>query len=126
MKLADMRGKTIVVDFWTTWCSYCRVTEAVLSDVRKKFTGHDDVIFLSVNKDEEESQVPLFLKEMKFEGTPVYADGIDGLFKVDSIPTIIILDHAGKVAYRTQGFVPDNLVDALSTAITKTSASPTQ
>jgi thiol-disulfide isomerase/thioredoxin len=126
VKLADMRGKTVVLDFWTTWCSYCRVTEAVLSDVRKKFTGHDDVIFLSVNKDEEESQVPLFLKEMKFEGTPVYADGLDGLFKVDSIPTIIILDHAGKVAYRTQGFVPDNLVDALSTAITKTSASPTQ
>src|ERR1700730_4785283 len=126
MKLADMRGKTIVLDFWTTRCSYCRVTEAVLSDVRKKFTGHDDVIFLSVNKDEEESQVPLFLKEMKFEGTPVYADGIDGLFKVDSIPTIIILDHAGKVAYRTQGFVPDSLVDALSTAITKTSASPAQ
>src|SRR6202171_2844587 len=124
-KLADARGKTVVLDFWTTWCSYCRVTEAALSDIRKKFAGRDDIVFLAVNKDEDESQVALFLKEMKFEGAVVFADGLDSLFKVETIPTIIVLDHAGKVAYRTQGFVPDNFSDALSAAITKASG-PTQ
>jgi thiol-disulfide isomerase/thioredoxin len=125
-KLADARGKTVVLDFWTTWCSYCRITEAVLSDVRKKFSGRDDVIFLAANKDEDESQVALFLKEKKFEGTLVFADGLDTLLKVESIPTIIVLDHAGKVAYRTEGFVADNLADTLSAAITKASGSPAQ
>jgi thiol-disulfide isomerase/thioredoxin len=126
MKLADARGKTVILDFWTTWCSYCRITEAVLSDVRKKFSGRDDVIFLAANKDEDEGQVPLFLKEKKFEGTLVFADGLDTLLKVESIPTIIVLDRAGKVAYRTEGFVPDNLADTLSAAITKASGSPSQ
>ena len=124
MKMADTRGKTVVLDFWTTWCAYCRVTEKVLSDIRKKFAGRDDVVFLAVNKDEDESQVALFLKEMKFEGTMVFADGLDTLLKVEAIPTIIVLDHAGKVAYRSQGFVPDNFSDALSTAITKSSSTP--
>jgi len=126
IKLADARGKTVVLDFWTTWCSYCRITEAVLSDVRKKFSGRDDVIFLAANKDEDESQVALFLKEKKFEGTLVFADGLDSLLKVESIPTIIVLDHAGKVAYRTEGFAPDNLADTLSAAITKASGGPGQ
>jgi thiol-disulfide isomerase/thioredoxin len=125
LKMADTRGKTVVLDFWTTWCSYCRITEAALSEVRKKFAGHDDVVFLAVNKDEEESQVSLFLKEKQFEGTLVFADGLDSLLKVETIPTIIILDHAGKVAYRTQGFAPDNLVETLTAAITKAS-SPAQ
>jgi len=121
MKLADARGKTVVLDFWTTWCSYCRVTENVLSDLRKKFAGRDDVIFLAVNKDEDESQVAPFLKEVKFEGTLVFADGLDTLLKVETIPAIIVLDRAGKIAYRSQGFVPDNFSDTLSAAITKAS-----
>jgi thiol-disulfide isomerase/thioredoxin len=121
MKLADTRGKTVVLDFWTTWCSYCRVTETSLSNLRKKFAGRDDVVFLAVNNDEDESQVSGFLKEMKVEGTLVFADGLDTILKVETIPTIIVLDQAGKVAYRTQGFVPDNFSDALSAAITKAS-----
>src|SRR5258708_12437 len=125
IKMADAHGKTVVLDFWTTWCSYCRITEAAMSDVRKKFAGHDDVVFLALNKDEDESQVGVFLKEKQFEGTLVFADGLDSLLKVESIPTIIILDHAGKVAYRAQGFVPDNFVEMLSSAIAKAS-SPAQ
>src|SRR3984893_2375169 len=125
MKLADTRGKTVVLDFWTTWCAYCRVTETSLSNLRKKFAGRDDVVFLAVNNDEDESQVPGFLKEMKVEGTLVFADGLDTILKVETIPTIIVLDHAGKVAYRTQGFVPDNFVEVLSGAIAKAS-SPAQ
>jgi len=88
---------------------------------REHIGKRDDVVFLAANKDEDESQVALFLKEKKFEGTLVFADGLDTLLKVESIPTIIVLDRAGKVAYRTQGFVPDNFGDALSAAITKAS-----
>jgi thiol-disulfide isomerase/thioredoxin len=123
MKLGDVRGKTVILDFWTTWCSYCHVTESVLSDMRKKFAGRDDVVFLAINKDEDESQVAPYVKEMKFEGTLLFADGLDTALKVETIPTIIVLDHAGKIAYRTQGFAPDNFSDALSAAITKASAS---
>jgi thiol-disulfide isomerase/thioredoxin len=122
MKLADARGKTLILNFWTTWCSYCRVTESMLSDVRKKFAGRDDVIFLAINNDEEEDLVGRFLRVQKIEGTLVFADGLDSVFRVESIPTIIVLDRAGKIAYRAQGFAPDNFVEALSGAIAKASS----
>jgi thiol-disulfide isomerase/thioredoxin len=126
MKFADTRGKTVVLDFWTTWCSYCRITEPLLSDVRKKFAGRDDIVFLAVNNDEDQGRVGPFLQAQKVEGTLIFADGLDSVLKVESIPTIIVLDRAGKIAYRTQGFAPDNFADALVGAISKASGSQTQ
>ncbi len=126
IKLADARGKTVVLHFWTTWCSYCRVMEPLLAEVGKKFAGRDDVVFLAVNADEEQSGVAPFLQAQKIEGTLVFADGLDRALHVESIPTIIVLDHTGQIAYRTQGFVPDGFVETASAAITKSSASPAQ
>ncbi len=125
-KLADARGKTVVLHFWTTWCSYCRVMEPLLAEVGKKFAGRDDVVFLAVNADEEQGGVTPFLQAQKVAGTLVFADGLDHALHVESIPTIIVLDRAGKIAYRTQGFAPDGFVEMASAAITKSSASPAQ
>ena len=124
VKTADTHGKVVILNFWTTWCAYCRTTESLLASVRSTFTGRDDVVSLSVNADEEESLVAPFLKEQKVDGTLVFADGLDQAFHVTSIPTIIILDRSGKIAYRAQGFAPDDLADAASAAITKASAAP--
>ena len=44
-------------------------------------------------------------------GTLVFADGVNQAFHVESIPTILVLDKAGKIAYRTQGFAPDGFAD---------------
>jgi thioredoxin-related protein len=75
-----------------------------------------------VNADEEQSPVAPFVNEEKPGGTLVFADGIDHAFHVESIPTVLILDKGGKIAYRTQGFAPDNFSDLASAAITKASA----
>src|ERR1019366_3569837 len=102
VKLADVHGKTVILDFWNTWCSYCRTMEALLADVRKKFAGRDDVVFLTVNTDEEETLVAPFLQAQKVEGTLVFADGLDNIFRIESVPPIIVLDRAGQIAYRAQ------------------------
>ena len=124
VKTADLRGKVVILNFWTTWCAYCQTAESLLSGVRKKFAGRDDVVSLSVNADEEVGLLAPFLKEQKVGGTLVFADGLDQAFHVTSIPTIIVLDRSGKIAYRTQGFAPDDFADAVSAAITKASAAP--
>jgi hypothetical protein len=47
----------------------------------------------------------------------VYADGLDGFMKVDSLPTVAIVDPAGKISYRADGFMPDGFSEALTAAI---------
>ncbi len=123
-KLAESHGKVVVLNFWTTWCAYCNQMETMLADVRTKFSGRDDVVFLAVNADEEEGLVTPFLQDQKPGGTLVFADGVNQAFHVESIPTIVVLDKSGKIAYRTQGFAPDGFTDLAAAAITKASAAP--
>jgi thiol-disulfide isomerase/thioredoxin len=124
LKLAESHGKVVVLNFWTTWCAYCIQMESMLADVRTKFTGRDDVVFLAINADEEESQVAPFLQGQKLGGTLIFADGVNHAFHVESIPTILVLDKAGKIAYRTQGFAPEGFADLAAAAITKASTAP--
>lgn len=124
MKLAESHGKVIVVNFWTTWCAYCIEMETLLAELRTKFAGRDDVIFIAINTDEDESGVAPFLQRQKTGGALVFADGINRAFHVESIPTILVLDKSGKIAYRTQGFAPDGFADLASSAIAKASAAP--
>jgi thiol-disulfide isomerase/thioredoxin len=124
LKLADTHGKVVLLNFWTTWCAYCNQMESMLGDVRTKFPGRDDIIFLELNADEDESLVAPFLRDRKPGGTLVFADGVDQAFHVESIPTVLVLDRSGKIAYRTQGFAPDGFADLTAAAITKASAAP--
>jgi thiol-disulfide isomerase/thioredoxin len=126
LKLADSRGKTIVLGFWATWCSYCHTMEPLLAEVGRKFEGRDDVVFLAVNTDEDETQVAPYLKTENVAGTAVFADGLNALLQVHSIPTIIVVDHEGKIAYRARGFAPDGFVDTVAGAIAKASGSAAQ
>ena len=123
VKLSDSHGKVIVLNFWTTWCAYCNQMETMLADVRTKFSGRDDVVFLAINADEDEGAVAPFLQRQKPGGTLVFADGVNKAFRVESIPTVLVLDKAGKVAYHTQGFAPDGFADVAAAAITKASSS---
>jgi thiol-disulfide isomerase/thioredoxin len=123
VKLGESRGKVVVLNFWTTWCAYCNQMETMLADVRTKFSGRDDVVFLAINADEDESAVAPFLKDQTPGGTLVFADGVTTAFQVKSIPTILVLDKSGKIAYREQGFAPDGFADQAAGAITKASGS---
>lgn len=122
VKLSESHGKVVVLNFWTTWCVYCNSMETMLADVRAKFAGHEDVVFLAVNADEDESLVAPFLQQQKIGGTAVFADGVNQALHVESIPTVVVLDKSGKIAYRTQGFAPDGFTDLAITAIAKASA----
>jgi tetratricopeptide (TPR) repeat protein len=124
VKLADFRNKTVVLNFWASWSSYWRAYQPLVSDVRKKFADRDDVVFLAVNTDDEESIVAPLLQAHKVEGIVVFADGINNLLQVNTVPTTIVLDPTGKVAYRARGFAPDGFVNILSDAIGKASGSP--
>jgi thiol-disulfide isomerase/thioredoxin len=124
LKLAESHGKVVLLNFWTTWCAYCNQMETMLSEVRTKFSGRDDVVFLAINADEDESLVAPFIQDRKPGGTLVFADGVGQAFHVESIPTVLVLDKAGKIAYHMQGFAPDGFADLAAAAITKASATP--
>jgi thiol-disulfide isomerase/thioredoxin len=115
--LADQKGKIVVVNFWATWCGPCREMEPYFERVAAQFQGVADIVFLAADCDEDETLVPPYLQEEKPRTTVVFADGLDTLLSVNSFPTVVILDRQGKIAYRAEGFNPDDVETELSNAI---------
>ena len=118
--LANAKGSILVVNFWTTWCGPCRALEPHFERVAANFRDHSDILFLAADCDEDETLVPLYLKEEKPKTTILFADGLDRLLAVYTFPTLIVLDRDGKIAYRGEGFDPDNVENNLSDAIRRT------
>jgi thiol-disulfide isomerase/thioredoxin len=115
--LADQKGKIVVLNFWATWCGPCREMEPHFERVAAQFQGVADIVFLAADCDEDETLVPPYLQEEKPRTTVVFADGLDTLLSVNSFPTVVILDRQGKIAYRAEGFDPDNAETELSNAV---------
>lgn len=117
LKMADQRGKVVVLDFWATWCTPCRQSEPMLEQVGKMFASSSDIVFLALNSEEDQTRVAPYLAKEKVAGTPVFADGMDEFMDVRSLPTIIVLDRDGKISYRSEGVDPDTFVASLAQAI---------
>jgi thiol-disulfide isomerase/thioredoxin len=115
--LAPLRGKVVVLSFWATWCGPCRELEPQFVQVAKAYAGDANIVFYVVNTDEDESLVAPFLNREKWDVPVVYADGLDEFVKVESLPTVLILDRAGKITYRINGYPPEGFAENLTNAI---------
>lgn len=117
LPLAPLKGKIVVISFWATWCGPCRELEPLLKAVAAAYAGSSDVTFLAVNTDDDEARVPPFMEHRKWDFPVVYADGLDGLLDVDSLPTVLVLGRGGEIVYRATGFEPEGFSQALTVAI---------
>jgi thiol-disulfide isomerase/thioredoxin len=117
--LAAVKGKLVVLNFWATWCGPCREMEPHFEKVAAHFAANNDILFFALDCDEDESLVAPYLLEEKPKTTVLFADGLDRLLQVDSFPTTVILDHTGKIAFRTDGFDPDTVERTLIDAINR-------
>ena len=123
VRLADAKGKILVLSFWATWCGPCRELEPFFDKVAMRYATKTDVIFYRLNCDDDESLVAPFLAQEKPKTPVLYADGLDRLLRVDSYPTTLILDRGGKIAFRQDGFDADSFEKSLEEAIDRTASS---
>ncbi|HTQ56828.1 MAG TPA: redoxin family protein [Bryobacteraceae bacterium] len=117
LAIASLQGKAVVFDFWATWCGPCRAQHPLYEEVKQRFHDSQDVVFLSINTDDERDLVAPFLKENHWGQQVYYEDGLSRVLAITSIPTTIVLDRHGEVVSRMNGFVPQRFVDMLSDRI---------
>ena len=104
IRLSDLRGKVVMVDFWASWCPPCRVEAPALRSVYQKFQGQP-VEFVGVAIWDNIGDTELFLQEHEVN----YPNGFDapGVIAIDygvrGIPEKFFIGRDGVVAKKFSG-----------------------
>lgn len=105
VKLSDYRGKAVLVNFWATWCSPCKVEIPWFVDLQKQY-GADGLVILGVAMDDASQQdIAKFAQDMGVNypillGTQQVGDSYGG---VQGLPTTIYVGRDGKIIDRVEG-----------------------
>jgi cytochrome c biogenesis protein CcmG, thiol:disulfide interchange protein DsbE len=103
-RLADYRGKVVLINFWATWCEPCRDEIPAMAKLKDKFAGRPFVI-LGINADEPEARIRKFLSLMPVT-FPVLLDRggkTAKAWRVRVLPASFLVDPQGNVRYSVIG-----------------------
>ncbi|MET3501276.1 thiol-disulfide isomerase/thioredoxin [Mucilaginibacter rubeus] len=116
VSLSNFRGKTLVIDFWATWCHYCKASFSSAQSMIEKYKGDPDVKFLFIDTREKYPNylelINKILNDNHYTFKVVLDEkGDDGIqnkiykaFGCQGVPTKIIVDKKGIVRYKILGF----------------------
>ena len=117
VKLADLKGKVVLLNFWATWCPPCRAELArVEKDIIEKFKG-EPFVFIPVSRGEKKETVAAFREKMGY----TFPMGLDtdrfvySKFATNGIPRNFLIDAEGRVAALTIGFDKAEFVELVKT-----------
>ncbi len=103
-RLSDYRGKTVILNFWTTWCPPCREEIPSMNRAWQQLRN-EDVVMLAVNMGEDEDTIFVFTADYPAE-FPVLLDrdgAVIAEWPVKGLPTTYIIAPDGSIAYRAIG-----------------------
>jgi uncharacterized protein (TIGR03435 family) len=98
VKLSELKGKVVVLEFWATWCTPCRQAMPHLAKVSKELAGKSVEVLAVTN--EQPAKVAAFLEKNPI-GVPVAIDGrqaAGSAYGVSTIPHTVIIGPTGRIA----------------------------
>lgn len=104
VRLSKLKGKVVVINFWTTWCPGCRIEMPDLEKLHQQFKAGDFVL-LAVDLRESRQTVRQYLRDHKLSFTALLdSDGEVGQrFGIRSIPTTFIIGQNGGMVGKAIG-----------------------
>lgn len=107
MKLSDLRGKVVVLDFWATWCGPCQQPMADMQKIRNLHPDwQDKVAIVPVSIDDTLAIVRKHVNQRGWTNTFNVWAGDGGwrsapakTFRVTSVPTSYVINQQGKIVY---------------------------
>jgi thiol-disulfide isomerase/thioredoxin len=117
VRLADFRGKIVLIDFWATWCPPCMRALPQLERLYSKYKDKN-VVFIGINREPHQRRKALAaVKSLGLSfpqatdrrtGTPA---GYGEKVGVQSLPTAMLLDPEGQITKIHIGYTDPELIE---------------
>jgi thiol-disulfide isomerase/thioredoxin len=105
VRLADYKGKVVLIDFWATWCPPCKVSFPALDTIYREYQ-EKGLEVLAVNLDEKRRDADTFLDAHPHRLTVLFdPKGLSPTaFGVKGMPSSFLIDRAGNIRFTHMGY----------------------
>jgi thiol-disulfide isomerase/thioredoxin len=118
-----LRGKVVLVNFWATWCPYCRKEKPVIDSFWKEHRDKGfEVVSISVDDPPEKIAAWMQDKGYAFIAVPTNASVSAAFGNVTRVPTSFIVDADGHIRHKIGGQVHYPRLEKLVTPLLRTSS----
>jgi peroxiredoxin len=103
VRLADLRGKRVLVHFWATWCGVCKLEPGALNAVQDDLEP-DEVLLSIVANSEDQEEILRFVKEHDIRYPVLLADdSVVRAYRVGAFPTNYFIAPDGTISASSVG-----------------------
>lgn len=104
VKLSDLRGKAVVINFWASWCKPCEQEAAALEEAWQEYGADGQVVFLGADYVDTPTEAGIYLKKFGITYPNGPADAhpqfkLSQIFRIRGVPETYIIDAEGVLRY---------------------------
>jgi cytochrome c biogenesis protein CcmG, thiol:disulfide interchange protein DsbE len=116
LALSSLRGKTVVVNFWASWCTTCKAEADTIAKVEKKWRDKG-VVFLGVDSHDTNAGAHTYIQQygIGFQSVQDPDQTIVAQYDVTGLPETFFLDTEGRVVAKHVSVVDEKTLDSLIT-----------
>ena len=111
VRLADLRGRVVLISFWATWCPPCLKELPVLEKMQRAVPESElKVIAISIDRSRRDfSQAMARAEELRMAVLHDRRGRLSKVFGVTAVPHLFLIDHEGRIAQMHRGYTEDKL-----------------
>jgi thiol-disulfide isomerase/thioredoxin len=100
----SVKGKVVLLEFWTTWCPYCKDEEALVDSLDHEFADKG-LLVLAVDVAESKKKVRQYLQQNPRTCRIVLTDdtNLAAMYQANSYPIYVVIDREGNIAGEQRG-----------------------
>lgn len=118
LRLSDLRGQPVLINFWATWCGPCRAEMPEIVRAANQYK-EDGLVVLAMNVQEGPEAIEPFAKAFSME-MPIGLDPTGGVmeaYQVRAMPSSFFVNRAGVIEVRWEGLLTTSMLDEHLTKI---------
>ena len=105
VRLSELRGRVVMLNFWATWCGPCVKEAPRLVELYERHKGRGfEILAVSIDDKSDRFKVVQFAKDYKYAFPVLFDDGVAPGYRATAVPVSVFIDREGRVRYRESGY----------------------